>query len=77
MRHWNAAQVERGAPSVQYPARDVDPVSIMGRFVHPGDLFFPREKDIKWLRKLYNKKQGEEIDGRMIENVPVPLQGFA
>lgn len=73
MRHWNAAEVERDAPSVQYPADDIDPVSIMGRFAHTGELFF-REKDIKWLQELYNRQEGEEIEGKKIENVTVPLR---
>lgn len=63
--HWNEP------PSVQYPAGDFDTQSIMGRFDHPGDLFF-HPKDVKWLQRLYEKKAGDKIYGNVIADVPVP-----
>lgn len=67
MRHSDAQLLEKHTPSVQYPPGDPDHNSIMGRFTHPGQLFFHKD-DITWLQKLYAQKEGDEIQGRVIKD---------
>ncbi|KAJ4388589.1 hypothetical protein N0V93_006047 [Gnomoniopsis smithogilvyi] len=60
MRHWNAEKNEAGYPSIQYPPDDYDEQSIMGRFDHPGQLYF-HIKDVAWLKKFYAIEAGKRI----------------
>lgn len=71
MRHCLPRQLKKEPPSLQYPAGDSNIESIMGQFQHPGGLFFHKD-DVTWLRKLYEKKAGDKIDGKEIVNVQVP-----
>lgn len=68
MRHWNAEANEPSEPSVQYPAGDYDEQSIMGRFDHPGQLYY-HQKDIEWLRKFCSLKDGQKINGKTIKDI--------
>lgn len=67
MRHHDPHPTE--PPSIWFGGADAE--SVMGGFVHPADLRF-YERDVLWVRKFYNMRAGETIDGKTIRDVPVP-----